>query len=120
MSNDPNDLFDPRALMGGDEGATEMVIFSHKGRVIQRFREPRLWLAYDPANAAELANKLLNCAKDCGAQVVLNLPRRRISKEKRDALVTRAIHVYRSMTEQKKPPAIVATHVVDSILSAID
>lgn len=117
---DSNDLFDPRGLLGGDQGATEMVLFTHEGKVIQRFREPRLWVAYDPANAAELANKFLNAAKECGAQIVLNLPKRKISKEKREALVTRAIHVYRSMTEKHRPPALVAQHVVDSILSALE
>ena len=116
---DAADLYDPRALQG-DDGKTEMVIFAHSGKVIQRFARPMLFVAYDPGNAAELANKFLNCAKECGAEIVLNLPRRRISKEKRDALITRAIHVYRSMTEQHRPPAIVAKHVVDSVLSAID
>lgn len=114
------DLFDPRALMNGDQGVTEMVIFTHEGKVIQRFRESRLWVAYDPANAAELANKFLNAAKDCGAQIVLNLPKRTIPPHKRMALITRATHVFRSMTEKGRPPKDIAQHVVDSILSAID
>lgn len=118
--SEPEDLFDPRALLGGDQGATEMVIFTHEGKVIQRFREPRLWVAYDPPNAAELANKFLNAAKDCGVQIVLNLPRRRISPARRMALITRATHVYRSMTERGRAPKHIAQHVVDSILSAID
>lgn len=117
--NGGEDLFDPAALQG-DEGKAEMVIFAHSGKVIQRFSRPMLFVAYDAANAAELANKFLNCAKDCGAQIVLNLPRRKISKEKREALVTRATHVFRSMTEKSRPPADVARHVVDSILSAIE
>jgi hypothetical protein len=120
MSEELEDLFDPRALFSGDQGATEMVIFTHEGKVIQRFREPRLWVAYDPSNAAELANKFLDAAKECGAQIVINIPRRQVSPIKRMALITRAMHVYRSMTEKGRPPKDVAQHVVDSILSAID
>ena len=37
------DLFDPKALQG--DGKTEMVLFAHSGKVIIRFREPRLWVA---------------------------------------------------------------------------
>lgn len=116
---DTHDLFDPRAL-AGDEGMTEMVIFTHEGKVIQRFARPMLFAAYDPTNAAELANKFLNAAKECGAQIVINVPKRKVSREQREALVTRAIHVYRSMTEQKRHPGDVAKHVVDSILAALE
>ena len=118
MANE-EDLYDVRALQG-DEGATEMVIFSHNGKVIQRFARPMLFVAYDANNAAELANQFLNRAKECGAKIVVNVPRRKITREQRDALITRAIHVYRSMTEKNRPPALVAQHVVDSILSTID
>lgn len=113
------DLYDPRAL-AGDDGMTEMVIFAHEGKIIQRFARPMLFVAYNPEPCAEIVNRFVGAIKEAGFIPVINLPRRTISKEKRDALVTRAIHVYRSMTEQKKPPALVAQHVVDSILSAMD
>lgn len=113
-----HDLYNPSALQG--DGKTEMVVFPHAGKVIQRFQRPMLFVAYEPTNVGQLANTLLDSAKACGAEVILNLPRRKLSREKRDALVTRALLIYRSMTEQKKPPALVAQHVVDSVLSAIE
>ena len=113
------DLYDPSAL-AGDDGKTEMVIFASNGKIIQRFARPMLFVAYDPENMGEIVNRILACVKEAGAQVVINMPRRTISKAKRDALVTRAVHVYRSMTEQHRPPKQVAMHVVDSILSAIE
>lgn len=113
------DLFDPRAL-AGDDGMTEMVIFAHHGKVIMRFARPMLFIAFDPKNMGEVLNRAIACCKEAGGEVVINLPKRRISQEKRDALITRATHVFRSMTEQRKAPAYVAQHVVDSILSAID
>lgn len=115
----PEDLYDPRALEG-NEGMTEMVLFTHNGKVIQRFARPMLFVAYDANNAAQLANQLLNRAKECGANIVINVPRRKISKQVRDTLILRAFHVYRSMTEQKRPPMLIAEHVIDSVLSAID
>lgn len=120
MNNPLEDLFDPRALLSGEQGATEMVIFTHEKKVIQRFREPRLWVAYDPPNAAELATKLLDGARECGAEIVVSVPRRHISPMKRGTLITRAMHIMRSMAEKNRLPKDIAAHVVDSLLSALD
>lgn len=120
MADERNqDLYDPAAL-AGDEGMTEMVIFAHNGKVIQRFARPMLFVAYDPKNVGDLVNRLCACVKEAGHEVVINLPKRKISREKREALVTRALHVYRSMTEKNRPPALIAQHVIDSVLSAIE
>lgn len=113
------DLYDPSAL-AGDDGMTEMVIFAHNGKIIQRFARPMKFVAYDPKNMGEIVNRILACVEEAGGQVVINMPRRKITKEKREALVTRALHVYRSMNEKNRPPAIIAQHVVDSVLSAIE
>lgn len=103
-----------------DDGKTEMIINAEGGKVIVRFREPRLWVAMDPANAVGIGKHLIDCAVDCGANVEIKVPRRKISQEKRDALITRATHVFRSMSERGRPPAAIARHVVDSIMSAIE
>ncbi len=113
------DLYDQRAL-AGDDGKTEMVIFAANGKIIQRFARPMLFVAYDPGNVGEIVNRMLTVVKETGHQVVINMPKRRITRAQRDALVTRAVHVYRSMTEQNRPPALIAQHVVDSVLSAIE
>jgi hypothetical protein len=115
---DAKDLYDPKALQG--EGKCEMVVFAHHTHVIQRFERPMLFVAYEPANVGSLVNELLKAAKEAGGEVIINMPRRKISREKRNALVTRALHVYRSMTEKNRHPADVAKHVVDSVLSAIE
>ncbi len=113
------DLYDPSAL-AGDDGMTEMVIFAHGKKVIMRFARPMLFVAFDPANMGEVLNRAIACCKEAGGEVRINLPKRKISKAQRDALVTRATHVFRSMTEQNRPPALIAQHVVDSVLSALE
>jgi len=116
---DAEDLYDPRALQG-DEGMTEMVLFAHTGKVIQRFARPMLFVAFDPGNAVQVGKKMIDCAVECGAQVEIKVPRREISNEKRKALIARCQHIMRSMQERGKSPQSVARNVVDSILAAID
>ena len=97
-----------------------MAIGPEGGKVVVRFPAPRLWLAFDPGNAVQVAKHLIDTAVVCGFKVTLQLPRREVSREKREALVARAMHVIRSTQEQHKSPATVARSLVDSILSAID
>lgn len=116
--SDAADLYDPSALKG--QGDVEMVLFYHRGKIIQRFAREVLFVAYDPKNVPELVNSLLARLKEAGETPVINMPRRKITRAQRDALVTRATLVYRSMMEKGRPPAVVAQHVVDSVLSAIE
>lgn len=119
MADEKNaDLFDPRGLQG--DGKCEMVIFANGNKVIQRFDRPMLFIAYDLQNVGPVVNRLIGAIREAGGQPVIEMPRRQISREKREALVTRATHVFRSMTEKRQSPKDVARHVVDSILSAID
>jgi hypothetical protein len=97
-----------------------MVIFEHQGKIIQRFDKPMLFVAYEPGNMGEIVNRILAAVKEAGHEIRINIPRRKITKTQRDALVTRALHVYRSMSEKHQHPADVAKHVVDSVLSAIE
>lgn len=113
------DLYDPSALQGND-GMTEMVIFAHNGKIIQRFARPMLFVAYDPANMGEIVNRILGAVKEAGFTPVINLPKRKITEKQRQALITRATNVFRSMQEKGRPPAYIAQHVVDSVISAID
>lgn len=103
-----------------DDGKTEMAIQSEKGQVVIRFREPRLWVVFAPSNAVNIGKHLIDCAVACGAEVTIQVPRRQVSREKREALVVRTMHVIRSTQDKHRPPAIVAQHVVDSILAAIE
>lgn len=120
MADEKNqDLFDPRAL-AGDDGITEMVIFAHNGKIIQRFARPMLFVAYDPQNMGAIVNRILGAVKEAGHTAVINMPKRKITEKQRSALITRATHVFRSLAEKGKPPAYIAQHVVDSVISAID
>jgi hypothetical protein len=103
-----------------EEGATEMIIKAEEGRVVIRFREPRLWIAFDAQNAVQIGKHLIDCAVECGAQIEIKIPRRTISDEKRNAMIVRALHIARSMEEKHKKPEVIAMHVVDSILASID
>lgn len=113
------DLFDPSAL-AGDDGMTEMVIFAHNGKIIQRFARPMLFVAYDPKNMGEIVNRILGAVKEAGHTPVINMPKRKITPKQREALITRATLVFRSLQEKGRAPAHIAQHVVDSVLSAID
>lgn len=117
MSN--TDLFDPAGLQEG-EGATDMVLFAHEGKVIQRFAKPMLFVAYDRSNAVDIGKRLIDCAVECGADVRIEVPRRQISKQKRDALIVRCIHLMRSLGEKNRAPTYIAREIVDSLLSAVD
>lgn len=103
-----------------DKGATEMIVKAERGQVIIRYREPRLWVAFDPGNAVRVGKQLIDCAVECGLRVELKVPRREVSQEKRQALIARAMHTFRSLTDKGRPPKVVAQHVVDSILAAIE
>lgn len=103
-----------------DDGKTEMAIQPERGKIVVRFREPRLWVVLEPSNAVEIGKHLIDCAVECGANVTIEVRRRQISQEKREALVARTMHVTRSMQDKHRPPAIVAQAVVDCILAAID
>lgn len=114
---------DPHILPIAEEvkaSAVEMIIKAEGGRVIVRYPTPQLWVAFDPANAVEVGKHLIDCAVACGAKVTIEVPRRQVSREKREALIARVMHVTRSLQEKRRPHAIVAQHVVDSILAAID
>jgi hypothetical protein len=50
-----------------------------------------LFVAYDAQNLGRSSNRFLGAIKEAGFTPVINMPRRKISKEKRDALVTRAL-----------------------------
>lgn len=113
------DLFDPSAL-AGDDGMTDMVIFAHNGKIIQRFARPMLFVAYDPKNMGEIVNRILGAVKEAGHTPVINMPKRKITAQQREALITRATLVFRSLHEKGRTPAYIAQHVVDSVLSAID
>ena len=105
---------------GGDDGKTELIIKAESGQVIMRFREPRLWISFDPSNAAVTAKHNLDCPVEGGARVEIKVPKRQVSDAKRKALIARAMHIARGMQDKGRKPEVIAQHVVDSILAGID
>ena len=97
-----------------------MIITVHEGRVVQRFQRAMLYVLYERDNAAFVGREMINAAIACGAQVQINVPRVKISREKRDAMIARAAQIHRSMLEQKKEPLAIARNVVDQLLAQID
>ena len=105
---------------GSDDGSVEMIIGQERGKVVQRFQRPMLYVTYEPENAVGVAKTIIDTAVALGANVMIQTPRRKITREQRQRLVVRATHVFRSMQEKGKTPAWIARNVVDTILSAID
>lgn len=112
------DLFDPSLLRG--DGKCEMVIFTHEQKVIQRFDRPMLFVAYDPANMGEIVNRFLGAVKEAGFPIVINMPKRKITREQRDRMTVRALRVYRTLMDKNKPPAVIVQEMVDTLLSMVD
>lgn len=109
-------------LEGRGDGKVEMVIFpdNRSKQVIQRFKQEMLFVAYDLSNAVAVGKQIIDCAVACGAHVEIKVPRRPISREKRQALIARGMHIIRSLQEQGKKPATIAVNLVDQILAEVD
>jgi hypothetical protein len=101
-------------------GNVEIAVGEMNGKVALKFFKPVDIVVFDPKNAVDIAKQFLDIAQACGANITLQVPKRKISKERRDLLINRAYHVYRSLTEKGRPPKYIAKEVVDSVLSAID
>lgn len=109
-------------LEGHGDGKVEMIIFpdARTKQVIQRFQKPMLFVSYDLGNVVAVGKQLIDCAAAIGAQITIQVPKRKISREKHQALVARAMHIIRSTQEQGKKPEVVARSVVEQILNSID
>lgn len=101
------------------DGRTEMAIGIDRGRVVIHFPQPVKLVAFNPPNAVAVAQQLLTSATECGYEVTLQLPKRKIRDEDYAKLLARAALVIRSLEEKNRPPAHVAREVVDVILSAV-
>lgn len=69
----------------------------------------------DPYSAVEFANTMLHMAEACGVEIQMET--KGISNEKRNRLILRTTHVMRSLGNRK--PLVVASQVVDTILSEV-
>lgn len=102
------------------EGQVEMIIGTEAGKVVQRFQRPMAYVLYEPENAAYVGREILNAAVACGAKVQINVPRVKVSREKRDAMIARAAQIHRSLLERNRDPLAIAREVVDQTLAQLD
>lgn len=98
----------------------EIAIKHEKGKIVLAFFRPVDRITLDPPNAVLIAKEFLDLAQVCGHEVVLQVPKRKITKEQRDRLINRATLVFKNLSEKGRAPGYIAREVVDSILSAID
>lgn len=103
-----------------NDGNVDIALGQRGGKVVLEFFKSIDSVTFDPANAVILARQMIDIAVACGANVTIEVPRRKITKEQRNKLVSRATIVFRSLIEKGKTPAVIARNVVDTILSAID
>jgi len=90
-------------------------VYDSRGKVIIETEQERY--IFDPANAVELANAMLRSATACGVEIKFEVERPKITDKQRAAMITRAVHVMRSLSGRK--PEFIATHVVDTVLSGV-
>lgn len=90
-----------------------------KGRVVMLFYRPVDRHEWAPHDAAQFGKMLIDHAVAAGAEVVIEVPKRPISKEQRDRMIQRIIHVDRSLQEKGRTPAFRARALVDTLLAMV-
>lgn len=110
----------PPVLSGtGGDGPTQLMIMHEKGKVIVRFPEPKLWVAFD-ANGARNVADCLNAEADFIQRLITKQDRLKYAANRmRDQLITRVTLMLTSMERDGKKPAYMAAHVVDQTLQAV-
>lgn len=110
----------PPVLSGsGGDGPTEVGVLSERGKVILRFPEPKLWVAFDPTGARNVADAM---TAEAGRiqRLITKAERMDYSANRmRDKLITRVTIMLTSMERDRKKPAYQAAHVVDQVLQAV-
>lgn len=112
------DLYDLRHVQS--KGDVEMVIFGHGDRVIQRFREQTDFVSYELPNAVAVGKQFIDEAVNRGANVTLQVPKRKITEEQRVQMILRAGHIMRSELEKNRHPEAISRAIVDHILAMVD
>jgi uncharacterized protein YueI len=92
-------------------------IYDSDRKVIIDFEVNKLIL--DPPMAVDMAQSMIRAAVECGYDVQIITPRPQVTSFQRAGLITRTEHIMRSLTKQKKTGLVIASQVVDSILSEL-
>lgn len=89
------------------------------GLVIIKFDAMRDYLVLNPEESRRLAEHLARHSYKAKFGIEPAKHGSHIVRETRDRLVTRATHIIRSLTEQKRLPGKIAVEVIDAILSEL-
>lgn len=100
------------------DGTTTVAVGERDGQVILSFPKPIQWAAFDPETAAQIGEAIAKEAYQCryGRK---HESKSVIGEQVRMRLITRATHVIRSLQDKGKLPGVIASEVVDTILSEV-
>lgn len=101
------------------EPETTISISDHEGMVVMQFSKPTENLVMEPENARQIGEGMARAAYSARYGVSPDQSRSIISDQKRMLLVTRATHIIRSLQDKGKMPGVIASQVVDAILSEV-
>jgi hypothetical protein len=108
-------------------GATTVGIKDENGKVVLVFPEAVKWCELEPEMARQAAEAMARAAYRCryrtdppdGRSALAGEIRQRVTKEIRNALVTRVALMLRSLQDRGRAPNAIAQEVVDTLLSRV-
>lgn len=110
-----------------ETGATEMILALEDGRIIIRFKEPKLWVAFDPQNAMAVSGRMARMAYEAhygkpapDAHAMEREVQSKLTEQMRDRMIARVALMLPNLLEKGKTPGYIAMQVVDSIFSAVE
>lgn len=101
------------------DGKTELSLGVEKGRIVMAFPKPVEWVAFDPANAVDIAKAMIDSAEACGCTVTLQVPRKVVPPIIVEKLVKRVEIVMDNLQRRKKLPKTIATELVHIVLREV-
>jgi len=93
-------------------------MYTRDGDIVLELEQRVDMLVLPPPQAVHIAQNLIVAAGECGYEVQLVIPQRKLSENQYNALVVRAGRVMTNLRAQKKPEPHIAREVVDAILAA--
>jgi hypothetical protein len=113
--------------MSNENGATEMILALEGGRVIFRFKEPKLWVAFDPQNAMAVSGRMARMAYEAhtgkpapDGHAMERQVQSKLTEQMRDRMIARVTLMLPSLLEKGRTPGYIAMEIVDQIFSAVE
>jgi len=103
----------------GAPGASSVIVAHDADKVVLRFPEPKLWVAFDPNGARNVADAMSAEADYIQRAVTKEQRMQYAAGRLREGLITRVTIMLVSMDKDGRKPVYMAAHVVDQVLQAI-